>query len=320
MTWQPLDLTADEYAAPPEPPGLAGLLYRGGRHVVSGPPEAAKTMFAAIVALEAIRQGGRVAWLDFESGPARLRRLLDDLGAGEDELRAVWFVEPDGPPSPDDLRAIAESCTLAVVDAAAGAFDATELDDNARRDAERFARVWITPLWKAGVTSVLLDHVTKNAEGRGKFAIGSERKVGMADVHLGLEPVRPLHRGGNGLVRVRTHKDRGGFLPRPHAAELRLSSDPQTHRIGWAFQEPQGTAPGTETDAWRPTVLMDRVRAYIRERPEPISRSALADAVTGKRPYLLRAIDELIAAGELHHDGRKVVPVPGNVPGTGYDS
>jgi hypothetical protein len=48
-----------------------------------------------------------------------------------------------------------------------------------------------------------------------------------------------------------------------------------------------------------------------------MSRNALANAVTGKREYVLQAIDCLIAEGALELDApRKVVPVPGYVPGT----
>ena len=39
----------------------------------------------------------------------------------------------------------------------------------------------ITPLWKAGVSTVVLDHEPKSG---GRTIIGSERKAGQADVHL----------------------------------------------------------------------------------------------------------------------------------------
>jgi hypothetical protein len=167
------------------------------------------------------------------------------------------------------------------------------------------------------VTTLLIDHVTKNAEGRGKYAIGSERKTGQPEVQLGLEVVKPLHRGATGLVRIVTHKDRPGHLTRPAAAELELRSDPETHAISWTFQERSGTTPGTSGNDWRPTVLMDRVLEYVTRYPEPISRSALANAVQGKREYVLRAIDALVRDQLLAPDGRKLVPVPRNVPGTG---
>ena len=129
-------------------------------------------------------------------GPVGARRLLDDLGATQEETSSIWYVEPDGKPDQDDIDKIVQSgFTLAIIDAAAGAYDVSDLDDNKRIDAERFAATWIKPFWINGIATLLLDHVTKNAETRGKFSIGSERKIGQADVHLGLEAVKQLSRG-----------------------------------------------------------------------------------------------------------------------------
>jgi hypothetical protein len=235
MNWQPLDLTADEYAELSEPPVILGLIYRGKRHALSGPPESAKTLVALAVGLEWYRAGlGRFALIDFEQGAATTRLLLEELGATEDELAAVYYVEADAPPTPADINAMLPAgVTLTIIDAAAGAYDASSLDDNKRADVERFRRAWIEPLWRAGCTTILLDHVVKNSETRGRYAIGSERKLGAVDVHLGLEAVTHISRGGRGLIRVTVHKDRPAHLQRPHPCELHLASDPDTHRIAW---------------------------------------------------------------------------------------
>src|SRR3954465_10608280 len=102
--------------------------------------------------------------------------------------------------------------TLTIVDAAAGAYDVSGLDDNKRAEVERFGRTWIVPFWQAGGTTLLLDHVVKNSETRGRYAIGSERKLGQVDVHLGLEALTNISRGGHGLIRVTVHKDRPAHL------------------------------------------------------------------------------------------------------------
>jgi len=177
VNWLPLNLAAPEFAKLAVPPAICELIYRGKRHIVSGVPEALKTLLAAIVALTAIRQGIRVAWIDFETGPCGLRRMFEDIGATLEEIGSIHYVEPAGPPDDDDIAAIAdECCGLAIIDAAAGAFDVSGLDDNKRQDVEKFANAWITPLWKRGVGTVLVDHVTKNADNRGRFTIGSEAR------------------------------------------------------------------------------------------------------------------------------------------------
>jgi hypothetical protein len=305
------------YDQPTEPPGLCGLVYAGKRHALSGPPEATKTLSALVFGLEHLRASGgrRFALIDFEMGEHAIRLLLHDLGATLEEIARVYYVAPDGPPTTADVQALSEAgVTMAVIDSAAGAYSVSGLDDNKRSDAETFSRAWITPMWQSGVTTIVLDHVVKNSEARGRYAIGSERKLGTVDVHLGFEPVKALSRGGRGLVRVVTHKDRPGHLSRPVAAELVLHSDPVTHRVTWEFRRPNEAAGGSG-DSWRPTVLMDRVVEHLGRDPEPIAKTTLAKAVRGNYQYLLVAIDLLVSEGRLVFDGKRVT-VPRNVPGT----
>jgi hypothetical protein len=100
----------------------------------------------------------------------------------------------DTPATPAIAHLISLEPGLVIVDAAAGAFDLEGYDDNSRKDVEKWAQRWVTPFWRAEIATIVLDHVTKNAETRGKYAIGSERKVGGADTGL-----RSHHRGGHGL-------------------------------------------------------------------------------------------------------------------------
>lgn len=296
-SWQPINLLALG-DTPPERPSVGGLLYRGARHVFSGEPESGKTFAAFALGLEAIRAGGRILHLDFEMFAVRTRERLRELGATDDELARWVHVEPDAPPRPDDLESLlALEPTFAIIDAAAGAYDMAGLDDNARRDVERFARMIVRPLSLAGVGTVVIDHVTKNRETRGRFAIGSERKVGGVDVHLGFEAIRPLHRGATGLVKITTAKDRFGFLPRSHAADLELVSDPETHAITWAFRPAAQHDATGETGAFRPTCLMERVSRYLEQSNGQVSRNTVEADVSGKREGKRIALDVLTREG-----------------------
>jgi hypothetical protein len=324
VSWQPIDLTDDAYAVESEPPKTCGLLYLGKRHAISGPPESTKTLLAAILGLEHMRAGhGKFALADFEMDATTFRTLLEDLGASRDEIGRVFYVNPSGPPEQSDLEALADAgVTLVFIDAAAGAYVASQLDDNKRTDVELFALSWVDPLWRRGITTALIDHVTKNIEGRGRYAIGSERKLGAVDVHLGLEVIKQLHRGANGLIRVHTNKDRPGHLSRPYAAEIELQSDPDSHRIKWAVSpSSRGDSNSPDGgDTFRPTVLMERVSAHLERQTAPVRRSEIARDVTGKRAYVLKAIDVLIAEGHAapDTDGRIThisrFPVPDTVP------
>jgi len=295
-SWARVNLTDPAYLIPPEPPAIQGLLYAAKRHVLSGPQESAKTLIAYHLLLQAHRDGHPVAIVDFEMGPVAARRLLHDLGATPDEIAAIYYTEPEGPPDQQALQAIVQHGTrYALIDAAAGAFDTTGLDDNSRKDAETFARLWIRPLFKLDIATLLLDHVTKDREARGKYAIGSERKTGGADIHLGFDALKALSRGGTGLIKVTTHKDRGAFLSRPTAAMLELASDPATHSITIIHRDPN---PTDEEGTFQPTTLMERISQYLEQQPEPVSRTNIETNVKGKSAeWLRKAIDALIHGG-----------------------
>ena len=294
--WTRINLGNPEYAVPPDPPAIQGLLYAGKRHVISGPPESTKTLVAYRLLLEALRAGNPVAIIDFEMGPTAARRLVEDVGATLEEITSIYYTEPDAPPTEADLQTLHEhGAQYVLIDAAAGAYDATGLDDNARKDVEAFARQWIRPLWQQGIATLLIDHVTKDTTTRGKFTIGSERKIGQADVHLSLEALKPLSRGGTGFVKVHVHKDRPGFLTRPTAVVIDLQSDPLTHQVTWQIKP---AVEGNNTSDWRPTVLMERISHYLEEQAEPVSRTNIETSVKGKSVKVIRqALDFLI------HDG-----------------
>jgi len=297
VTWLRVNLAAPEFDQPTEPPITCGLIYRGKRHAISGPPEAAKTLAALIFGLEHMRAGhGPFAFVDFEMGEHATRLLLGELGASLEEISSVYYVAPEGPPTDADVWAIKDAeVTLVIIDAAAGAYDASGLDDNKRMDAETFSRAWVRPLWLLGIATLLLDHVVKNSDSRGKYAIGTERKLGAVDVHLGLEAVKQLHRGAEGIVKITTHKDRPGHLQRPHPAELHLASDPDTWAITWAFKEPDATI--ASADDWKPTWYMEQVSREIEQHAEPVSRADIVAAIGRKRQHVLDAITHLVADG-----------------------
>lgn len=290
-----VDLSHDDYATPPDPPTVKGLLYAGRRHVISGPPESTKTLIAYMLLVEALRQDRGICILDFEMGPHAAATLLREIGATDDQLQRTQYAEPDAPPTTEDIdRIVGLGTQYALIDAAAGAYDATGLDDNARKDVEQFASKWIRPLWQAGVATIVIDHVTKDSATRGKFTIGSERKTGQADVHLSLEALKPLHRGGTGLVKINVHKDRPGHLPRPTAYFVDLRSDEQ-HRITWELREPlEATGEGE----FRHTIYMERISRHMEHDPaRSYSKNELETDVSGKAEHIRAGLRELLADG-----------------------
>lgn len=294
--WMPVKL-AEIPEEPPVQPTLGGLgiAYPGKRHVFSGPQESAKTLCAYILGLEVLRHNGLFCLIDFEMGRWEARNRLRELGATQDELGRVLYFEPEGRMPEHVPEVIRSHCeernALVVIDAAAGAFAFEELDDNKRMDVERFGARYVEPFRKAGIATLVLDHVVKSSEARGAYAIGSERKVGQTDIHLGFSVVTPIKRGGHGVYKVTTHKDRGGFLKRGKLADFELQSDPETHAIAWTLR------PATETDEehpFRPTHLMEKVSRYLELRSDDAPIGDVKTAVSGKTEFVIAAVDLLV--------------------------
>lgn len=297
-SWTPRNL-ADMEDKPPVQPTLGGLgmVYPGKRHVFSGPQESAKTLAAYVVGLSVVRSGGLVLLIDFEMGPWDTKTRLRELGATDDELGRFLYVEPDTPLSTGSVgELVGLEPSLVLVDALAGAFQLEALDDNSRKDVEKWAGAWIAPFWRAGVATLVIDHVVKNTELRGAYAIGSERKVGGVDVHLGFSVVRPIKRGETGTYKVSTHKDRGGMLKRGHLIDFKLSSDPDTHLLTWEFVAP---AVVDDEHPFRPTGLMEKVSRFLEMQTEPVSRNVVEQAKLGKAEYIRLGLDLLTQEGHI---------------------
>lgn len=297
--WRPIDL-AQVPDVPPAQPNLGGLgiAYRGKRHVFSGPQESAKTLAAYVLGLQILRLGGAFCLIDFEMGRWEARNRLRELGASAAELAQIIYYEPEGRMPErvpgDVIDTVGGRDALVLLDAAAGAFAFEELDDNKRMDVEKFGARYVEPFRRAGIATLVLDHVVKSSEARGNYAIGSERKVGATDVHLGFTVVHPIKRGGSGTYKITTHKDRGGFLKRGKLADFELHSDPETHAISWAFNV------AVETDdehPFRPTVLMEKVSRYLEGQLEAVRIGDVKDTITGKAEYVVEAVRILVDEG-----------------------
>lgn len=301
-TWDIRNL-ADVDDSDPEPPTLGGLnlLYPSKRHVFSGPQEAAKTLAAYIAMLAVIREGGRVLLIDFEMGERDAKRRLLELGAKIEEFALLDYVEPETVMTAAIAKKLVErNPRLVVVDASAGAYDLQGLDDNKRSDVERFSSTFMRPFWKAQIATLVIDHVVKNVEARQNYAIGSERKVGGVDVHLGFTVVHPIKRGAKGVYKITTHKDRPGFHKRGKLADMELVSDPETHAITWEFKAASET---DEEHPFRPTVLMERVSRYLESQVEPVSQRQVEKDVTGKGAYIRQALSILRDEGYVEDMG-----------------
>jgi hypothetical protein len=300
-TWRPIDLTA-EALKPPEPPSIARFLYPGHVHIGSGEPESAKTWFALVAAAEEILAGNTAVWADFEMGRRAMYERLQALGPVDEQIRAGFlYLEPDQALTPKlrpelELLLAVNKPTLAVVDSWTPALALHGLDPNKAQDIETFRRAVLAPLRSCGSAIFLIDHLVKSKDARGRYSIHSERKLGIADVHLGFEVIDAFGRGRTGRVKVVVHKDRPGWLPRPKAGEIEIASSPETGNVTWQIQAAADQAADSRSD-FRPTRLMEKASIYLEHCTDLVTRNTVLAAVTGNEAALRQGLDVLIRDG-----------------------
>jgi hypothetical protein len=296
-SWQPIYLSGitDDATIPPS---LGhNLIYPGLRHVFSGPQESAKTLAAYVIGLNVIRTTNtQILLLDFEMGPRGAKRRWRDCGATDQELaNNILYLAPDKPASIERIWIlVALNPTLVIIDAAAGAFDNEDLDDNKRADAEKWRKLYVDPFFDNGIATIVLDHVVKDKESRSKYTIGSERKTGGGEVHIGFDTIKPVKRGSTGIYKMTLHKDREGHHNRGHFYDLHINSDPDTHTLQCEFRPVEKQ----EGDAgWLPTIYMERVSNYLHQDGEARSRTHLEENVEGGTDYIRQAVEALKRLG-----------------------
>ena len=202
------------------------LLYAGRVHSFYGESESGKSWLAQMAAAELISQGQPVAYIDFEAEAADIVNRLQLLGANQNDIRAhLRYIRPDSAYQTTDpaWQTLTQTpCALIIID---GVGEALTMWGGANKDNDdvwRWMRLFPRALARAtGAAVVTVDHVTKDKETRGRFAIGGQAKLSAIDgaAYL-IEPIHVLSPGAVGRLTIRVTKDRPGNI-RKHAGEWR---------------------------------------------------------------------------------------------------
>ncbi len=316
-TWAPVDLApilSDDGELEPPPAILPRsdkerLLYRGKIHSVAGEPEAGKGWLVLLACKDRIEAGEHVAYFDFEDeAPVAVDRLRA-LGLDDAAIRERFhYIRPDEPLDAAGRAEIerllaAKRPALAVLD---GLTEALALHGIDLRDNTEVAK-WLGDLpgglRRRGIAVVLIDHVSKDADSRGRYSIGAQHKLGKADVHYSLIVKEPFGRGMEGRVLIRVEKDRPGHIRRlaryKMVAEMIGGSLPGG-ALDLALEPPREGA-----ESFRPTGYMVKVSRAVEDEPG-LSISAIRAAVPGKSEFIDRARELLVREGfiEARKDGQ----------------
>lgn len=191
------------------------LLYRGKVNAVHGEPEAGKSWLATYAATQTLADGGTVLHLDFDSSADAALALYETLGA---DRRRLTYVECSGY-SRAELDTLLDGRTydLCLIDNFTDAFTAASRGESSN-DADAvaaFMRRLPKRIAATGAAVLLLDHVTKSSEQRGRWAAGSHMKLaGLSGAVYYLEKLRHLAPGQIGSSRLKLSKDRSGGVRR----------------------------------------------------------------------------------------------------------
>lgn len=322
-TWAPVDLglILAGTQEPPRPtlmPRADGvcLIYPGLTHSFHGESESGKSLILQLEAVRLIGIGERVLFIDFESDAASVVARLIEFGADPAALQERFvYIRPEVRPDTTErelaawLDVLRGRFALAVID---GVTDSLGMFGYSTKDNDEVT-TWARELPRriadrTGAAVAQVDHVTKDSESRGRFAIGGQAKLsGLTGAAYTVEVQRPLGRGLRGVVVLRVGKDRPGFV-RGYAGQMRAGD--RTQEVARIVIDSTGTAPtftvepwkghdaGAEASTrWRPTTLMEALSKALEDAGEPLSTNLVLDCVKGKAEHKRTALDELESDG-----------------------
>ena len=312
-SWEPVDLAA--IVAGVQAGAIVGpvptlmsrtdgvsLLYCGELHQLAGEPESGKGLIALHEAVQRLDAGENVLYVDFEDAPASIVTRLLALGAiGEAIIEHFAYIRPVDPLDAARFYTLTRerAYALAVIDGVSEAYALLGLDLADNLDAAKFLTTLPRPIAETGAAVLLIDHVAKSKDSRGRYALGAQHKLAGVAAAYSTEVITAPSRQTAGLIKLRVEKDRHGHV-RGHAqagvvALVHVAPIDDGERIDVRIDPPEPTATD-EAGNFRPTKLMERVSRFVEVEPGATLRT-IRDSVEGKTTYVVQATRRLVAEG-----------------------
>lgn len=285
----------------PEPAAVADvggcLFYKGSTHVLFGESTVGKTYLFLVAARDEIRNGGRVLFVDYETGVSTIRRRLDQLGFTDAEKARFIHLDVKADRAQplsgnrDQLGAYLDTFvpTLIGVDSwtsvhGAGGFGDQKDDEPVERVVAQVFR----PLTRDGAAVVILDHIPKGETAAKGHPFGSQRKRGAVDVAV------EAKRSGRGRVALKGWKDATGDREDNGTVIAEY-----VYADGMAAIVPADpTKASSAGSTFRPTTLMQRVSEALEAAGDDgLTATEIEQTVTGKAPAMRMARNLLVDEG-----------------------
>lgn len=322
--WAPIDLGPylDGTHEPVVPSLLVrtdgvALLYPGLVHSFHGESESGKSLVLQLETIRLLAAGHDVLYVDFESDAASITERLIGFGAAPSDVVAHFhYVNPDVSPTATagELAAwqamLARPYALAVVDGVTDSLGVFGMSSKDNDDIARWQRLLPKQIARAtGAAVAVIDHVVKDTEARGRFAIGGQAKMaGLTGAGYTVEIAQPLGRGLRGVVSLRVGKDRPGHV-RGNAGPFRKSDrtqeaarvviDSTGERPVVTIDPPSGNADEPSgAKPFRLTGMMEKISRFLEMcNGQPQSGKAIEDAIRGKATHVRSALGTLVREG-----------------------
>lgn len=312
-TWFPVPLSGD--GASIEPTILhrsdgVPLLYPGRLHVFQGESESCKTWGAYVAVAEQVQANNHVVILDFEDDANNANSRLLALGLAQASItNYVHFTHPDEPITDrfgvtesrgaHDLSGeiVAHKPALVVLDGVTEAMALEGLDPLSNSDVARWYNALPNKITTLGPAVVLIDHVVKSKEQRGRYALGGVHKLnGLTGASYTFEAIEPFAPGHTGRIKVTVGKDRPGYVrghsfERKHVGVLTLTSG-DGGSVTCRFEPPEQRAEG----GFVPHGLMAKISAHLSMYDGATKTDLRA---LGKAEHVDAAIKELVGTDHV---------------------
>jgi hypothetical protein len=147
---------------------------------------------------------------------------------------------------------------------------------------------------------VNLDHVKKDNEGRGRYALGAVHKLnGLDGGAYILESRHPFGVGITGRSTIRIAKDRPGQLRTfglPSAGGMHWYGDLVINSLDRDYAEVLVEPPHERNQLLRPTKIMKEISDLLSEKG-PLSQKVLRNLIGGRAETVSKALSLLLANG-----------------------
>jgi hypothetical protein len=292
-----------------------GLFYPGKVHTVASEAEGGKTWLALHATAQEIKAGNGAVYIDFEDDEAGAAGRLMAMGADPAVISARFgYIRPDEPLGMYGNRGrLAEALgdlkpSLVVIDGVTEAMTMHGLDLRDNADVATFGRTLVRPIARGGAAAVALDHVAKDRDRQGGYAIGGVHKLNGADVAYILDNRDPFGIGLTGRSEILIKKDRPGQLRRhgrrSHDGLYRYA-DLVIVSHGEEFAEV--SVPATATDGaapQRPTAIMAKISAVLASTPGELSQTSIEGLIPSRTRTVRLALELLVNDGYVTRDKR----------------